>query len=51
MITHDKTIFVELQISEMDHIAFTIRDVIHAIKGDQGQAVADFLAYHRVSGT
>jgi len=35
MIARYKTIFAELQISEMGHIALIIQDAIHATKGDQ----------------
>ena len=35
-IAHDKTIFTELQINEMGHIALTIRDAIHAKKAIKG---------------
>ena len=48
MIAHNKTIFVELQISEIGQVALTLWDVIHATKGDQGQVVVDFLADHPV---
>ena len=36
MIAHDKTIFTELQISKMGHIALTIQDAIHAAKSREG---------------
>jgi len=42
VITHDKTIFAELQIIKMGHIAFTIRDAIHATKSDQRPSCGRF---------
>ena len=51
VITHDTTIFVELQISEMGHIALKIRDAIHATKGDQRANCGRFSGRSPVLGT